>query len=271
MINETSPPVVFIIIINWNGYEYSRACLTSLKNVVYPFQCIMVDNGSTDQSVIKLSNEFPNVTFIETGKNLGFTGGNNVGIGHALHIGADYILLLNNETIVANICLTPLINFMESDEQIAAVNPKIYFEDVDGQKNIIWAAGGEANLKLAKSNNRGRGRVDSGQFDSISTVSFATGCCLLMRATVIREIGLLTESYFAYFEDTDWSFRAKANGFSIKYYPHTHIWHAVGKSSQRKNGNSQKTSLNPLVHYLAARNQLWQIRKHSCLYHHQKG
>ncbi len=249
-------PAIYVIILNWNGWQDTLRCLHSLQNVTTPYQLILVDNGSTDDSISELRAAFPHLPIIGTGTNLGFAGGNNVGITHALAKGAEYILLLNNDTVVAPTFLQPLLDVMESNKKIAATNPKIYFLD---ETNRIWAAGGQMQLWRGKVGNRGRGQTDQGQFDLPEAISFGTGCCLLMRSQAIEQIGLLNDAYFAYYEDADWAMRAQRQGYQILYVPDSKIWHAVGSASktQTKVGKNVQS---PFVHYLAARNQLWFIK-----------
>ncbi|MCA9962369.1 MAG: glycosyltransferase family 2 protein, partial [Anaerolineales bacterium] len=216
---------------------------------------VVVDNGSTDDSVSQLRAVFPDLDIIETKQNLGFAGGNNVGIEYALTQGADYVLLLNNDTVVDADFLRPLLQVLTQDTTTAAVNPKIYF--LHDEKRL-WAAGGRARLWQAYSGNRGRGQMDVGQFDQVDTVDFGTGCCLLLRRAALEQVGLLNAAYFAYYEDLDWSYRARQLGYKIKYAPESKIWHAVGAASKNEVGRQSA-----YVHYLAARNQLWILRAYA--------
>lgn len=256
MIEKKALPSIYVIILNWNGWEDSVRCLRSLESVSYPIHSLLVDNGSTNDSVKKLLAEFPDLKLIENTENLGFSGGNNVGIYYAIQHEADYILLLNNDTIVDTNFIQPMLQEMEKDATIAAVNPKIYFLH---DKNRLWAAGGSIQFWTAFSGNRGRGQIDKGQYDEVEPVDFGTGCCLLIRRKALEQIGLLDESYFAYYEDIDWSLRARNKGYKIVYVPESKIWHAVGAASKDIKQNQQS----PFVHYLAARNHLWSLRMYA--------
>ena len=255
-LTEKKLPIIYVIILNWNGWEDSIRCIRSLDSVSYPIHYLLIDNGSTNDSIPKLRAEFPDLDLIEISENLGFSGGNNVGIRYALQREADYILLLNNDTIVDSNFIQPMLQELEKNESVAAVNPKIYFLH---DKNRLWAAGGNVRFWTAFSGNRGRGEVDKGQYDEIEPVDFGTGCCLLIRRTALEQIGLLNESYFAYYEDLDWSLRARRNGYKIVYVPKSKIWHAVGSASMEKNKNQQS----PFIHYLVARNHLWSLRAYA--------
>src|SRR6185437_6497170 len=133
-------PKVSIIVLTWNSYEITRDCLLSLRKVDYPnFEVVLVDNGSADSSPETLAREFPEVTLIRNPKNLGFTGGNNVGMRNVLSRGTDYVLLLNNDTVVAPDFLAELVEVAESNPRIGVLNPKIYYFE---PSDVIWYGGG---------------------------------------------------------------------------------------------------------------------------------
>lgn len=252
-------PLVYVVVLNWNGWHDTLVCLDALQHVAYPHQCVVVDNGSTDESVGQIQQAFPSVSLLTLGHNSGFAGGSNAGMRYALEQGADYVLLLNNDTIVAPDFLQPLITTLETNGTIAAVNPKIYYL---AQPQTIWAVGGQISRWTTVCNNRGKGTIDQGQFQQQVPVDFATGCCILIRAKVLTEIGLFNEAYFAYYEDVDWSLRAIQAGYAMQYVPHSHIWHAVGASSKRQGDIHQEGVLAPNVYFLTTRNYLWFLRTH---------
>src|SRR5947209_4456075 len=133
-------PRVSLILLNWNSYEVTADCLLSIRKLDYPnFEVVLVDNGSHDSSIEELEKNFPEVRSIRNEKNLGFTGGNNVGIRDALERGADYLLLLNNDTVVAPDFLTEMVRVAESDSKIGILNPKIYFFEPSDR---LWYGGG---------------------------------------------------------------------------------------------------------------------------------
>lgn len=221
------PPKVFIIILNWNAWPDTLECLASLKNNDYPnYQVVIVDNGSKERP----SAPGPEVKMIYNQTNLGFSKGNNVGIRYALEQGADYILLLNDDTIVDKSFLTKLVEAGESNKEFGLIGPKIYFYD---QKNRIWSAGGKVNWLYNKGEMRGFNEIDEGQHDSpaIQETEYLTACSVLAKRQVIEKIGLLSEDYFLYYEDTDWSLRARRAGFKCVFVPGAKIWHKGSKSS----------------------------------------
>lgn len=218
-------PKVFIIILNWNNWPDTLECLESLKNNDYPnYQVVIIDNGSREKPTVPDSK----VKIIYNKENLGFSGGNNIGIKYALEKGADYILLLNNDTIVAKDFLSEMIKVTEKDKKIGMIGPKIYFY---GDKNRIWFAGGQVNWLYNQGQMRGYNKIDKGQYDSPEETDYITGCCLLIKKKVIEKIGLMSKDYFLYYEDTDWSLKVQQAGFKCLFVPRAKIWHKGSKSS----------------------------------------
>jgi len=246
---------IAVIILNWNGLEDTLQCLESLKAIKYPnYEIILVDNGSTDDSVACLSSRYPNVTIIENEENLGFAEGNNVGIRHALASNVLYLLLLNNDTIVEPHFLTELIEVAENDPKIGIVGPKIVY-DSDPEK--IWSVGGRANLFLGLFLNKGN-HHSARTCTGIKTVDYVSGCALLIKAEVIEKVGLLDEDFFLYLEDADWNFRA-----------HLHSYRSVVNCDAtvlHKSGASRRTAPDS-VYYYFARNSLLFLKKRGKWYH----
>jgi len=227
-------PKVFIIILNWNNWSDTLECLESLKNNDYPnYQVVIIDNGSDQRPNASEAG----VKIIYNQENLGFAGGNNVGIKYALEQGADYVLLLNNDTVVSQDFLFKLVKAGESNKRFGLLGPKIFFyssaRQPDGEKEKIWFAGGQVNWLFNKGKMRGWGEKDKGQCDqpAIQETEYITGCCLLIKKEVIEKIGLIPEEYFLYYEDTDWSLAAQKAGFKCIFVPAARIWHKGSKSS----------------------------------------
>jgi GT2 family glycosyltransferase len=234
---------VFVIILNWNGIKDTFACLESVKNLNvqgFDFKILIVDNASTDDSLEKLK-EIRDIELISNKINLGFAGGNNVGITHALKNGADYIVVLNNDTILEKNSLNILINAASDNPKAGALSPKIYFEKgYEFHKNkynqadkgrVIWYAGGNIDWKNVYGGGRGVDKVDVGLFNQTTDTDFATGTCMLLTRVALEKVGTFDEKYFMYYEDTDLSQRLKRNGFDVIYVPDAHIWHKVAQSS----------------------------------------
>ncbi|AWW30607.1 glycosyltransferase family 2 protein [Echinicola strongylocentroti] len=246
---------VAIIVLNWNGYEHTRNCLHSLRAVEgASYDVILVDNASTDGSVIKLEKDFPEPDYLVNEKNLGFTGGNNVGINYALDQGYGYIMLLNNDTEVTPSFLKKLIDALEHTPDLGAVQPMMYYLH---DRSVIWNAGGKFRPWTGASVSIRKAKLHAPFYPT----DWITGCCLLVKSSVIREVGLLNDHYFAYFEDVDWSLRMREKGYQLAVVPSSIIYHEAGASSKAKKKNTEGI-LNPKVHYLNTRNQLFQLRNH---------
>lgn len=238
---------VSLIVLNWNARKITQEELENvagLETKGLDVECMVVDNGSTDDTVEKLSNyDLPNMgyRFIETGKNLGYAGGNNIGIKNAYKRGSDYMILLNNDVILPGDILVKLISVVEKDKKIGLLTPKIYFakgyefhkdryKDKDLGK-VIWYAGGLIDWENVYSIHRGVDEVDRGQYDKEEEVDIANGACLLIKKEVISDIGFLRDKYFMYWEDADYCVRAKKAGWKVIYTPKTYLWHKVSSSS----------------------------------------
>jgi GT2 family glycosyltransferase len=255
--NDCAAPKVSIIILTWKSYEVTRDCLLSLRSLEYSnFEIVLVDNASGDGSTEKLVREFPELLLIKNEINLGFPGGNNVAIRQVLKRGTDYLLLLNNDTVVAPDFLTEMVRVAERKPEIGMVNPKIYyFEPADR----IWYAGGSHKLWWGFARMRGVNQRDEGRYNKIEEVSFITGCACLVKASVVRKIGLLDEIFFLGFEDLDWSVRALNAGFKAFYVPSSVIWHKASYDTKRNLGK-------PVKDFYSTRNCLLFARKHLPLY-----
>jgi GT2 family glycosyltransferase len=192
---KLSEPKIGIVLVNLNGYKDTAVCLRSLAKATYGNKVvIVVDNGSMDGSGARLREEFPDVVHLRSESNLGFTGGNNLGIAYALGNGCDHILLLNNDTIVTEGFLEPLVARLQSDEKIAAVSGKIYYwpESYKGLDRVIWYAGCFQKWHMGY-HHTGVMEVDHGQYDIATEVPYASGCLMLMNTSFIgkRPIGVI--------------------------------------------------------------------------------
>jgi GT2 family glycosyltransferase len=236
----------YIIILNWNGLKDTMDCVESCRELLFPeFKIVVVDNGSTDGSETILRAELKDVTVVQTGANLGFAGGNNVGIRYALGEGAEYIWLLNNDTVVDSDALSALIDVAASDDSIGVLGSKTFFYDNPDRLNT---AGGSINWKTGQPSLIGYGEKDDGRFDKIREVDTVSGCSLFIKREVIEDIGLMDERFFLYFEETDWVVRAHRAGYKVVYVPGSKIWHKV---SAAVGGHES-----PLMKYYMTRNNL---------------
>ena len=244
--------LVYIIVLNWNRKKDTIACLESLLKTEYSnYTIVLVDNASSDGTVAEVREKFPSVNVIANAENLRFAGGNNVGIEHALLNGADYVVLLNNDTIVDPAFLAELVQAAENDASIGIAGPKIYYYD---QPKMIWYAGGKVEYWKGWISHVGIREQDNGQYNVARDVDYVTGCCMLVKREVIERIGKLDESFFIYGEDADWSLRAARAGFRLRYVPSSMIWHKVSASSGGnlswfKNWNKLKGQLRLMARY----------------------
>jgi hypothetical protein len=224
-----SQPTVAVILLNWNGKQDTLACLESLRQVDYAdFTTIVVDNGSNDGSVPAIRSAFPAVTILETGQNLGFSGGNNVGIRYALANKFDYLLLLNNDTVVAPDILKVLIATSQTRPDAGFLGAKIYFHS---QPDRLWYAGARWLPDRADCIHVGGGQIDDGrQWADVQETDYACGCALFAQATTIRDVGLLETSFFALWEEVDWCYRARRKGYKSLFVPDAKVWHKISAS-----------------------------------------
>lgn len=242
-------PKVDIILLNYNGYEDTIECIKSLKNISYKnFDVFIVDNNSTDDSEKKILDYIKddnNITFIQTNENLGFSGGNNVAIKKSLEKNADYICLLNNDTVVEKDFLEELVNKMEMDKSIGIASGKIMYYD---NPSKIWCAGGYIDDIRSCGYHYGRDEIDDGKFDNDKEVTDLPGCLQLIRPEVFEKVGLYEEKYFLYMEDTDFCYRTSQAGYKLMYISSSKIYHKVSSST---GGQDSPTHL-----YYMARNRL---------------
>jgi GT2 family glycosyltransferase len=225
----TPSPRLAVILVNWNGKDVTLECLASLSQVTYPnLHVCVVDNGSRDGSVEAIRSAHPSVDILALSENRRFAGGNNAGIAHALAGGASYILLLNNDTVLAPDAVTCMLNRFIGEERCGMVTPKIYYTH---PPDLLWFAGGEISFWTGTMRHRGIREIDRGQYDTVRDVGYATGCCVLTTAGIIRTVGALDESYFMYTEDADWSLRIRKAGYRLVFEPRAHVWHKLSVSA----------------------------------------
>jgi len=243
-------PHVCIVVLNWNDRDETLTCLEALRGLDYAScEVVVVDNGSADDSVATIRDRHPEVTVLEAGANLGFTGGNNLGLRWALERGADYGLLLNNDTDLTPDFLPRTVAAAESDPRIAIASPLILYHT---RRDTIWSAGGHIDWRRGTAAMMGLNEEDRGQFGSTPyDVDFVTGCALLIKADVMRQLGLLDDRFFVYYEDTEWCVRVRRAGYRAVVAPLARIWHKITPEAREAS---------PRVHYLMTRNRLLFLR-----------
>ena len=234
------------IIVHFNTDVETKACLLSLNKLNdsdnFKHQIIVIDNGSKEKFTIPSSLKKMNIKLVRSEKNLGFTGGNNLGISEAVkEFNTDYIFLLNSDTEIEANCLNVLYKAINEDEDTGIVCPKIYFAPSYEYhlKNylrseigkIIWYAGGAIDWNNLVCFHPGVDEVDRGQFDQLHKTEFATGCAMLIKRELIEEVGILDKKYYLYLEDADYSLRTRKAGYNIIFSPKAIVWHKNAGSS----------------------------------------
>ena len=243
-------PLVITVILNTNRRADTLDCLQSLTQSSYPNSRIMVlDNASTDGSVAAIRSAFPAVQSLQLAENLGYAGNNNVGIKAGLEQGADWVLVLNEDTIVDPACLAELVRVGESDPRIGIVGPMVYHH---GEPTIIQSAGGRLG-RYWESQHIAQNETDTQQFRAPHTVDWISGCAILVRRAVIEQVGMLDERFFYYWEETEWCLRARRGGWQILHVPQAKLWHKGVQRDYRPK---------PSVAYYNTRNRLFMLQKH---------
>ena len=249
---EKHAGVVWIVILNWNGHGDTIDCVESCRRLEYRARRILiVDNGSTDGSERVLRHRWADVDFLQTGANLGYSGGNNAGIAHAVGRGAAYVWVLNNDARVAPDSLTHLVDAFERDRQLGILGAKVYYLD---RPRVILSAGGALELEAGGAvRHVGGDCEDHGAYDAPGNVDWVPGCSLMARRETLSSIGAFDEKYFLYFEDVDLCLRARAAGWAVKYEPRAKVWHREGA---RKEGLFSSTFI-----YYFLRNRLYLMKR----------
>ncbi|HEX6651505.1 MAG TPA: glycosyltransferase family 2 protein [Thermoleophilaceae bacterium] len=246
-----------IVVLSWNGRDDTIACLASTRRLTRDdVVVICVDNGSDDGSADAVRSAFPEVELIETGRNLGFAGGNNAGIARARELGASWIVLLNNDATIAP-------DAIDGFEQVAADRPgagvlagKVLFADPPDR---IWFAGQRFNAALGYSGRpRGYGKPDGRRYDEVVAVDRAVGALMAVSSEAIDHVGVMDDRLFAYVEDVDWCLRMRAGGYGVVFAPGARAWHRVSAS-----GGGEHVSTHPL--YYGARNTIVVCERHAPL------
>ena len=214
-------PLVSVVTINYNQSGITAQCLESLKRITYPqIEILVVDNASQKEDASWLQESYPDIIFIQSEKNLGFAGGNNLGIKRAQ---GEYILLLNNDTEVEPSFLEPLVQKFFSHPETGAVSPKIkYYHRPD----VIQYAGLTSLQNFMVRNQAiGYNQLDNGQFDEDRETSYGHGAALLVSRKVIEKVGLMANIFFLYYEELDWCYRIWQAGYKIYYVHNSVVWH----------------------------------------------
>jgi len=219
------PPVV-ILLLNYNRHEDTVDSVRSLKACTYPsLSIVVIDNGSTDQSARQLQEKLPGTPVLETGRNLGYTGGINAGLRHVTGKGFAYALLLNNDTVVEPDFLEKLVEPLEKNDRAAAASGTIFCHH---DRNLVWYAGGRMVPWRGLAVHESKGlRIKRSDLNRVREVSFVTGCMILLRASALERVGLEDERFFMYLDDIELSLRISQRGYTMLYVPQSVIYHKV--------------------------------------------
>lgn len=223
-INAGSGDSAWAVVLMYGGEEITRACIESLLAQDHSaLNVLLVDNASPDGSGARLRDAFPRIHYLNTGSNLGYAGGNNRGATYAMDHGADFVLILNNDTVVSPDCVSRLVRSARGAERVGAVAPKIlYFED----PRRVWYAGGDYSVTKALGLHRGELELDDpNEAPRLDEVTFVSGCCMLVPSAVFREMGGFREDFFMYCEDVELSLRLSRAGYRLYYQPAARLLH----------------------------------------------
>ncbi|GAB4424783.1 MAG: glycosyltransferase family 2 protein [Bacteroidia bacterium] len=241
-------PLVSIVSVNFNQPELTGLMLASLRQVSYPhIEVIVVDNGSTQGDIRQLKQQFPEITLLISPDNLGFAGGNNLAFPHCR---GKYILLLNNDTEVDPGFLEPMVSLMEQEMDVGAVSPKLYF--YDRPDTLQYAGTTNMHPITQRGRKYGYGEQDTGQHDRLHETGYANGACMLIRDSLLHEVGYLYAPFFLYYEEHDLCARIRRAGYRIMFQPQSRIWHKVSASTG---------ALSPLKTHYLHRNRLVYLRR----------
>lgn len=248
-----STPLVYVIILNYNGATLTINCLNSVLRIDYPnFKVLIVDNASTDDSVTVLQKTFrhPSVELLVNSMNAGYAGGNNRGIERALGYGAEYVCVLNNDTTVEPACLTRLVEAMEGDSRLGIAGCPLLNADTESSPNF----GQRMNL-FTGTPSLFFGRT---QPPHPSEVDFICGAAIFIRVEAVRQIGLFDARFFLLSEDADLCYRARRAGYKVGFYPGPGVCHLGSQTLNRHR---------PFVTFLRIRNKAWFVRRHGTRTH----
>jgi GT2 family glycosyltransferase len=248
--NKEINPRVSIIIVHWDDFENTYACLKSVSELRYtPIDVIIVDNNSLDFSFDDAKKLLPTSKIIKSERNLGYAGGNNLGMKYAAENGADYIWILNNDVIVESESLSLLVNAAQSNTNVGLLGPKVMIKEIPEK---ILTVGGFIQ-EDGQIYHLGMGQHDKNQFSTVQDRDYLSGCALMASVELLDKIGFLDEDYFLYHEDIDLCYRTKLGGFKILFIPDAKVWHP---DTRKRDENST------IVNYYLSRNSLLFLKKH---------
>jgi GT2 family glycosyltransferase len=236
---------VYVVVLNYNNFQDTDKCIKSLLHCSYPLLTIViVDNASSDDSVYLLKKKYPSIEMIISSINGGYASGMNIGAKYSLEHGADFILLLNNDTVIEKTFFEPMLELASSDEKIGIISPKVgYLND----KEKIYCGGGEFSYLLCGGVARFQGKDFASNANKIREITNAEGCCMFIKCEVFETVGFMNENYFMYFEEVEFSRRVSAH-YKIYFHNESILYHNVG-------AGKNWTDYSPLYYYYYTRNR----------------
>ena len=244
------PPLVVTVILNTNRREDTLAALDSLaRNGYANNQVIVLDNASTDGSSEAIQAAFPGVSVLLLERNLGYAGNNNVGIDEAMKRNADWVFVLNEDTLLAPDCISHLVESGASRVGVGVMGPMVYH---NSEPDVIQSAGGRMDSSW-RAWHLGQNEPDRGQFSAPQRVDWISGCAIMIRREVIEQVGALDTRFFYYWEETEWCLRAAEHGWTVLQVPQAKLWHKGVQRDYRPGPN---------VTYYSTRNHFLLLAKH---------
>jgi GT2 family glycosyltransferase len=245
-------PKVYIIILNFNSYKDTIECIKSLENISYSsYEIVIVDNKSRDNSVEEISKNCPNYKLLLSKENFGYASGNNIGIKYALEQGAEYVCILNNDVIVKQDFLESLIETFNTDNTIGMVGPCICEYN---NKNIVQAMGAYINLYRGLAMGQYEGKDYNKINKKFIQVDYLGGACFIVKAEVLKTIGLIPENYFLFYEETEFCLRARKSGYKLVCISDSKVYHKRSATISKYSG---------LSYYFLNRNRIIFMRRNA--------
>ena len=227
--HQSSKLVCWAVTLGYNNWDDTLECLESLgQSRDIELHTVYVDNDSRDGSAERVAEAFPGTHVLQTGANLGFARGFNVGLDYALSRGADWIFMVNNDTALEPDGIARLIDEAKAHPEAGILVPKILYYDA---RDCVWAAGSRFRRFPPSIVMRKTAGPDDGRYDGEPALEFATTCALLLTRSFLQDVGLLDADFFILYDDYDWSLRARDAGFSIRLVPGARLYHKVSKST----------------------------------------
>lgn len=253
------PKPVAIILLNWNTPQHTSDCIQSILQYCNSerYDILVADNGSTDDSLNLLRQKFPDLTYIDNERNLGFAEGNNQALIKSISAGYKYSLLMNTDTLVDEDIVQKLSTHLNQHPQVAAVQPAIYWLH---KPTEIWNGEGRFNKLLGTTVSDTSAPANQAQ-SPFTTAEWVTGCCMMIRNEALQQSGLFNRLFFLYYEDVDLSFRLRKAGYHLHYLPSCKMYHEAGISA-KVTAPKKEGQLSPVIHYYISRNHLWFIRQY---------